>query len=249
MEGNIDTHCTNCGRARDTYSGPLLPQFAGDRRRGGSASFGEVHHSSIASANFERSAGKADISSAQPTSEGASAKSQSSFNIRRNVTPEETSISLSKISKHAHGPSERASFSEEPIDQTQNPTKPNKSAITADENPIREDTYEQWIAADFLRDDSGDTRLSDDVEPKCVHEPSSDPESDLDGVLGPLTEPRAGDRSSADPDTSEELERSLIEDLCSHLSYTCYSYEFVVSSKESSSRIPCPEEGVFGGDA
>ena len=70
--------------------------------------------------------------------------------------------------------------------------------------PIREHTYEQWIAKSILRDDSGDTKLSDDVEPKYVHESSSDPESDLDSVLGPLAEPRTGDRSSDDLDTNEQ---------------------------------------------
>ena len=130
MEWILKTHCTNCGRKRVACSLPPSPQATGGRSQGSSASLGEVHRSSIATANFERSAGKADISSAQPTSEGASPKTQSSVNIRRGVTPEETSISLSKTSKHAHGPSERASFSEKPVDQTQNPTKPDKSAIT-----------------------------------------------------------------------------------------------------------------------
>ena len=162
-----------------------------------------MHRKSIATA-IERSAGKADISSAQPTSEGASPKSQSSVNFRRGVTPEETSISLSKISKHAHGPSERASFSEKPVDQTQNPTNPDKSTITDNKIPFREDTYEQRIADGILRDVYGDTKLSDDFEPKYVHEPSSDPESDLDSVLEPLTKPRTGDRSSDDLDTSEQ---------------------------------------------
>ena len=192
----LEAHCTECARARDTYA--ILPQFTGQSSPGSSASFGTAHRSSIAIA------GKADISSAQPTSQGTSPKSGSPIDIGHDVRPEKMSASLTKISKHVHGPSERKSPLEEPANETQSQRKPDKSAITEDKISISEDTYEQWIADGILRDDSGDTKLSDDVEPKYVHESSSDPESDLDSVLGPLTEPRTGDRSSDDLDTSEQ---------------------------------------------
>ena len=142
-------------------------------------------------------------------SEGASPKSEYPINIRHDVTPEETSISLSRISKHAHGPLEREFSLEEPVDSAQDHEEPDKSAITADDISIREDTYEQWLADDILRDISRDTGVSDDVETKPVHGPSSDPESDLDSLLGPVIEPRTGDRSSDDPDTSEQTKAKL----------------------------------------
>ncbi len=84
------------------------------------------------------------------------------------------------------------------------PKKPDKSTITGDEISIREDTYDPWLADDLLRDDSGDTIPSDDDEQERLHGPSLDPESDLGSLLRPLIEPRTGDRSSDDPDTSEE---------------------------------------------
>ena len=117
--------------------------------------------------------------------------SGSPINIRHDVTREETSTSLSKRSEHAHGPWERKFPLEEPDDE------------------LQDRIYEQWIVDGILRDDSGDTRLSDDVEPKQVHGPSSDPESDLDSLLGPLTEPRTGDRSSDDLDTSEQIRTKI----------------------------------------
>ena len=55
-----------------------------------------------------------------------------------------------------------------------------------------------------VRDISGDTRVSDDVEPKRGHGSSLDPESDLDSLLEPLIEPRIGDPGSDAPDTSEQ---------------------------------------------
>ncbi len=166
----FETHCSKCGRARDLYSFASLHEFTGQSSQGSSASFGAAH---------------------QPTSEGASPKSGSPINIRHDVTPEETSTSLSKISKHAHGPWERKFPLEEPVDETQ------------------DHTYEQWIVDGILRDDSGDTRLSDDVEPKRVHGPSSDPESDLDASLGPSIKPRTDDGSSNDPDTSEQTRTKI----------------------------------------
>ena len=168
-----------------------MHQSTGQGSKGRSASSGAAHRSSIATANFSRSAGKADISSAQPTSEGASPKSGSRMYFRDEATPEDTSTSLSSISKHAHGPWERNFPLEEPVDETQ------------------DHTYEQWIVDGILRDDSGDTELSDDVEPKRVHGPSSDPESDLDARPGPLIKPRTGDCSSDDPETSEQTRTKI----------------------------------------
>ena len=53
------------------------------------------------------------------------------------------------------------------------------------------------------------TELSDDVEPKRVHGPSSDPESDLDARPGPIIKPRTGDCSSDDPETSEQTRTKI----------------------------------------
>ena len=147
MEWILETHCNNCGRTRDAYSRPPLPQLRGHRSQGSSASFSAARHSKV-TASVGRSAGKVDISSAYSTSEGASPKSGSPINIRHDVTPERTSISISKISKHANGPSERELPLEEPIDETQYQKESEKRTITADEIPFREDTYEPWIADD-----------------------------------------------------------------------------------------------------
>ena len=208
MDLDLYEHCKFCFRARDPYSDPPVHQSTGQRSQEGSASFSAASRSK-ATAGLGRSAAKVDISSALPTSEGASPKSGSPINIRHDVTPEETSISLSKVSKHAHGPSKRELPLEEPVDEAQNHKEPDKSAIPADEISIPEDTYEQWIADDILRDISGDTGVSDDVGPERVRGFSSDPESDLDSLLGPLLEPSTGDRSSDDSDTSEQTRTKL----------------------------------------
>ena len=121
-----------------------MHQSTGQGSKGRSASSGAAHRSSIATANFSRSAGKADISSAQPKSEGASPKSGSPINIRDDVTPEDTSTSLSKISKHAHGPGERSFPLEKPVEE------------------IQDHTYEQWIVDGILRDDSGERKYCSD---------------------------------------------------------------------------------------
>ena len=201
---NVDLYqaCIFCSRPRDAYSDPSLYSSLGRRSQESSTSF-SVAHRSKASAGFGNPAGKVDISSARHTSEGVSPKSGSPINSRPDVTHEETSTSLSEISKYAHRRAERELPIEEPVDETQNHRKSEKSAITGDEISIPEDTYEQWIAADILRDDYGDTRLSDDVEQEYVDGPPSDPESDFDSFLRSLTEPRTDDHSSDDSDRSE----------------------------------------------
>ena len=141
---NVDLYqaCIFCSRPRDAYSDALF-QFS--LRRGSqesSASF-SVAHRSKASADFGSPAGKVDISSARHTSEGASPKSGSLINSGPDVTHEETSTSLSKISKDAHRRAERKLPLEEPVDETQNHSKLEKSAITGDEISIPGDTYEQ----------------------------------------------------------------------------------------------------------
>ena len=202
---NLDLYqsCIFCFRVRDAYSDPPVHQFAGQANQGTSASFSAAHRSK-ATDDLGRSAGKVNTSSARSTSEGASPKSGSSIDIGHDVTPEETFISLAKTSKHAHGPSFRELPLVEPVDEARNHKESDKSAITADEIPIREDTYEQWIADNLLRDIPEDTRVTDDVGSKRVSGPSSDPKSDLNSLLGPLTEPRSGDRNSDDPNTSEQ---------------------------------------------
>ena len=142
MTIGLDQYCVNCLRARDAYSDPPPSRFREQRSQGSSTSF-EAAHPGKAAADLGRSAGKVDISSAQSTSEGASPKSGSLIDSRHNVTPEERFISLSKISKHAHGPPERELPFEEPVDQAQHHKKSKKkSGITTDEISIREDTYE-----------------------------------------------------------------------------------------------------------
>ena len=208
MTVGLYTHCIYCGQKRDFYSHspPPAPRFGGQRSQGSSASYSTARRGKRA-ASVGRSAGKVDISSAQSTSDGASPKSGSPINIRYDVTPGETPISLSKISKHAHGPSEPGLPSNEPGDEAQYHRGSEKSAITADEFSIREDTYEQWIADDLLRHTPEDTRVSDDVEPQRGHGSSSNPESDLDSLGGPLAGPRTSDRSADDPVTSKQLRR------------------------------------------
>ena len=194
----LDRFCAFCFRLRDTYSNPPLHQFTYTQRsQGSSASFGTTSYSTTA-ASSGRSTNKAAISKARPTSEGASQESGSPIRIRHHVTSEESSISLPKTSKHAHGPLERELSLEKPVDETQNYKKPDKSAITGNEIPIREYTYEQWIADRILRDVSGDTRPSDDVEQGSVHE------SDLDSLFESLIQPKTSDRSSDDAETSDE---------------------------------------------
>ena len=193
MNPALYEHCKFCFRARDAYSDPSVHQTRGQRSQGTSASSSAARRSK-ATADFRKPAGRIDINS---------------IDIGHDVTPEETSISLSKISDHVHGPSERESALEKPIDEARNRKEPDKDVVAADETSILEDTYEQWIADDILRDTSGDERVSDDVEPKSVHETSSDPESDLDSLLEPLIEPRTGDRRSDAPDTGDQTRAKL----------------------------------------
>ena len=194
---SLEVHCSNCFRVRDVYSiqfpTPRPPPFRGQRRQGAAGP-------SKATAGLGRSAGKVDVSSARPTSEGVSRKSGSPTDSRHDVTPEETSISLLKRSKHAHRPSEP----EFPLglsfdDEAQNNRELDKSAITADEISVSENIY------DVLRD------ISEDIE---VSGPSSDAESDLDSLRGTLLEPETGYRSSDNPEASErsraKLKRGLL---------------------------------------
>ena len=206
----LHTHCIYCGRIRDIYlcPPPPPPQSRGQRSQGSSASHGAARRGK-ATASVGKFATKVDISSSQSTSDGSSAKSGSPINIHHDVTPEETPISLSKVSKHAHGPSDRRSLSKEPVDEAQYHKGSEKSAIRADEFSIREGAYEQWIADDVLRNNSEDTRVNDDVEPQRGHDSSSDPESDLDFLGGPLVGPRTSDRSSEDPVTSKQIRRKI----------------------------------------
>ena len=88
-----DHYCFHCARAMDPPPPP-----------------------SIASSG--RSANKADISKAQPTSEGASQKSGIPVHTRRDVTPKESSVSLSKIAKHAGGAFESELPLGDPVDET-----------------------------------------------------------------------------------------------------------------------------------
>ena len=201
MNVGLDYYCVHCFRARDFYSTPPLPRLYEQSRQWGSTSYG--------TAGLGRSAGKADIDRALPTSEGASQKSGSPVHIRHDVTPEESSISLSKIAKHAHGQSERELSLKVPVDETQNHKESDKSAIAGDEISIPEVTYEQWIAADILRDDYGDTRATDDVEQGYIDGPPSDPESDFDSFLRSLTEPRNGEHSSGNPARSEQTKTKV----------------------------------------
>ena len=209
MNPDLYKHCKFCFRARDAYSDLTVHQAREQRSQWDYGSSSATRHSK-ATAGFGRSAGKIDISSAQTTSEGASPKSGSLIDIGHDVTPEETSISLSKISKHAHVPSERELALEKPIDEPRKRKEPDTGAVTADETSILEDIYEQWTADDVWRDTSGDTRLGGEVEPKPVNKPSADSESDLDSLLGPLIEPRTGDSSSDDQDTSEQIIRTKL---------------------------------------
>ena len=210
MTVGLNTHCIYCDRIRDIYlrSPPTPPCFRGQRSQGSSASYSAARRGK-ATASVGRSSGKVDISSVQSTSDGASPKSGSPINICHDVTPEETPISVSKISKRAHGPSKRGLPLEEPVDEAPYHQGPETSAITADEFSIREDTYEQWIADDVLRHSSEDTRVSDDGEPQRGHGSSSDPESGLDILRGPLIRPRTSDRSSDDPVTSMQIRRKI----------------------------------------
>lgn len=207
---NVDLYqaCIFCSRARDAYSDPSLYSSLIRRSQESSASF-SVAHRSKTSAGFGSPASKVDISSARQTSEGTSPKSGSPINSRPDVTHEETSTPLSKISKYADRRAERELPIEEPVDETQNHRKSDKSAITGDEISIPEDTYEQWLTADILRDDYEDTQLSDDVEQEYINGPPSDSESDFDSFLRSLIEPRTGDHSSDDPDRSEQTKTKL----------------------------------------
>ena len=194
--------CIFCSRPRDAYSNPLYYSSPIRSSQESSASFSVAHHDE-ASAGFGSSAGKVDIRSARHTSEGASPKSGSPIGSLPDAAREETSTSLPKISKYAPQRAERDLLIEGSGDETQNHRTSDKSAIVRDEISIPEDTYEQWIAADILRDEYRDTRPSDDVEQEYIDGPPSDPESDFDGFLRSLTEPRTGEHSSDDPARSE----------------------------------------------
>ena len=210
---NTDVHqaCIFCSRPRTTYS---TVEFLGSEEeisQPSSAPFAAAHLIT-ATAGSGRSAGKADIGRAQPTSEGASQKSGSPIDIRHDSTHEESSISLWKVAEHAQGPSEHEVTSGKPVEETKNHREPDKGAITGDAISISDDIYEQWIADDILSEDSGDTVLNDDVEQKHVQGPSSDfgsdldslcSENDLDSLGGPLIEVETNDCSSDDSDTSE----------------------------------------------
>ena len=60
-----------------------------------------------------------------------------------------------------------------------------------------------------MRGDSGDIRLSGNVGQEYVHGHSSDSESNLSSLIGPLIEPRMDDRSSDDSVASEKSRRKI----------------------------------------
>ena len=203
MRVALENACYNCARRRDALSipppsPPWSPLFRGRSRQEGSTSYRATP--------LGRSAGEVDISSARLASEGVSPKSASPTDSRHDETPEETSLSLSEGSKHAHRPSEPELPLELPVDGAQDNREQDKSAITADEISIREDNHEQWIAddvsKDIFKDISGDAKVNGDV-------PSADPESERDSLCGPLGEPSNGDRSSDDPNKSEQTRTKL----------------------------------------
>ena len=209
MRVGLDYYCVNCSIRRDAYSNPPPPSLD-QSRQGGSTSYG--------TAGLERSAGKADIGRALPMPERASQKSGFAVHAWHELTPEESHPPFLTVSEHAHGPWEHEVPSKKPVDETKHHRAPDKGAIAGDEVSISEDIYEQGAADDSLREGSGDTELSDDVELSHVRGPSSDPgsdldslcsESDLDSLDGPLIEVENGDCIPDISDTSEKSRMTI----------------------------------------
>ena len=209
--------CISCSRQRNTYSTVQFLDSEEEISQLSSAPFAAAHLIT-ATAGSGRSAGKADIGRAPPTSEGASQKSGFPIGIRHDSMPEESSTSLWEAAEHVQGPSEHEVQSGKPVDETKNHREPDKVAITGDVISIIDDIYEQWNADDILREDSEDTEVSDDVEQKHVQGPSSVSgsdldslcsESDLDSLGEPLIEAETSDCSSDDSDTSEESRTTI----------------------------------------